>query len=70
MKVAKTDRYIEMGTLVTKMAILGRYDVLRSSRTTWVICECVLLQADNQPNQTKKTIKFLQGECKSETNQD
>lgn len=45
-----------MGTVVTKMAMRTRYDVLRYSRTTWVICACVLLQKDNQPrNQSRST---------------
>ena len=51
------------------MAMRGRYDVLRSSRTTWVICECVLLQTGNQ--RAKKSIKdFFQGKCRSEINPD
>jgi hypothetical protein len=33
---------------VTKMAMRTRYDVLRYSRTTWLICACVLLQKHKQ----------------------
>ena len=44
------------GTGITKMAMRTRYDVLRYSRTTWVICACVLLQKYNQQRNQNRIV--------------
>ena len=38
------------------MAMRTRYDVLRYSRTTWVICACVLLQKYNQQRNQNRIV--------------
>lgn len=54
-------------TGITKMAMRTRYDVLRYSRTTWVICACVLLHKYNQRKSESKSYNpLINGSHKAE----